>query len=165
MPNTTKTRKPAAAKVEAPRADLVDREPTELHNLFSEYVAEQVGTAELFTPKQAQLAYVLMGRFQKSDKNQARINQSAEQRAAQEAEREARRIAREAKAAEKAATKPVKAAKAPAKAAPAAKATKATKAAPAAKVAPAKKAAPAKAAVKPRPRPTAKPASNAPADF
>lgn len=136
---TKATTKKARAPKKAPRVDLQDREPTTLHSDFAEYIQEETGyEADL---KSVQLATLLRMDFQKSEKNQARIQASREakaealeERARKKAEREEKRAAKEA-----------------------AKAEKSTKA-PAAKKAPAKKAAAKKAAAKaPTRRRAAKP--------
>lgn len=122
----TKTK--AKAKKTAERADLVEKEPTQLHSDFTAYIQEQTGYEA--DEKSVQLATILRMDFQKSDANQARLQaaKSAREQVAQErAERaEARKAAKaektEAKSAKKSTAKaPEKkaAGKAPAKKAPA----------------------------------------------
>lgn len=135
------------------RSALVEKEPTDLHTGFVEYIAEQTGyDADL---KSVQLATILRMDYQRSEANQSRLASSRTAREEAEAAREQARAEREAKReakakadAEKAAAK--KEADAKAKSAPAAK-----KAAPAKKAA----AAPAKKAA-PRRRAAAKPAAS-----
>jgi hypothetical protein len=143
--------KKEASKPAAPRADLVDKEPTDLHEGFAEYVQEQTGIDD-FTAKHAQLAYVLMGKYQKSERNQERLAAAAQARQDLVAAREERAQAREAKAQEKASKAAEKAAAQPKTA------SKSTPKPVAKKTASAAKAAPKPAAGKrpvPRPRPKA----------
>lgn len=130
------TRTKAAAKPKAaPRAALLEKEPTQLHTDFVDYIRSETGYTDV-DPKTVQLSVLLRMDFQRSEQNQARISASKAgkqeaiaARQAKKAEREAARLekqaAKEAKANEPKAEKPAKAAKpepvskAPAKKAPA----------------------------------------------
>ncbi len=143
---------------DAPRADLLEKDPSELHTTFVDYIKEETGFDA--DPKTVQLAVLLRMEFQRSDMNQSRLasgkearESAAQERADRKAEREEKREAREAERAEKAEARE----KAKAEKATAAKETKAAPAkktaAPAAKKAPAKTTtAPAKKAPARRPR-------------
>ena len=128
---------------------LVEKAPTDLHEIFAEWLENETGYDGVDL-KTVQLVTVLRGDFQRSPENKQRIadskvrrEQEIEERAAKREEREAKRAAdKEAKAA---AVKEAREAKAAA-----AKAKK--EAAPAKETAPAKKAASArKAATKTEP--------------
>jgi hypothetical protein len=90
----------------APRADLAEREPTQMHTDFADWIAEQTGVE--VDVKSIQLGTLLRGEFQKSEINQSRMAASKEAK-------EAAAEARAAKAEERAAAKAAKAEKAAAK--------------------------------------------------
>lgn len=114
-----------AKQKEAPRADLIEKDPTESHEALAEFIAEQTG----YDPdvKTVQMVRVLYRPFIRSEEHQGRLETAREAREEAEAAKEERRAEREKKtaAAAKAPAKaPAKkaAAKAPAKKAPAKKA-------------------------------------------
>lgn len=85
----------APRKSTAPeQAALLEKDPTDKHEAFAAYVQEQTGHTD-FTAREAQLAYVLMSKFQKSDQNQRLLAEA-------KANREKAQAARAARAAEKA---------------------------------------------------------------
>lgn len=84
------------------QAALLEKDPTDKHEAFAAYVQEQTGH-EAFDARAAQLAYVLMSKFQKSDQNQRLIAEAKAAREQAEVTREENRAARAEKAAQKAA--------------------------------------------------------------
>lgn len=114
MATATKAKKTVAkpkAK-EVPRQDLADKEPTQLHQDFADYIQEQTGIE--VDVKAVQLATILRMDFQRSETNQARLQASKAAREAAAQARADKRAAREAAKTEKASTSTKKAA-APAK--------------------------------------------------
>jgi len=79
---------PKAAPAPAPRAALAEKDPTPLHENFANWLTRETGyEVDL---KTVQLAAVLRGAFQKSEENQADLEQrraAAEQRVAAREER------------------------------------------------------------------------------
>jgi topoisomerase IA-like protein len=94
---------------EAPRADLIEKEPSETHEALAAFVKEQSG----YQPdlKTVQLVRVLYRPFIKSEEHQERLESSKEARAQAEADKEKRRQEREANAEAKAAKKTASAGK------------------------------------------------------
>lgn len=96
--NKGKVTEPEAT--EAPRADLIEKDPSEAHEALAEFIAEQTG----YDPdvKTVQMVRVLYRPFIRSEEHQGRLTEAKEAREAAEAEKEERRKEREAKAAAKA---------------------------------------------------------------
>ncbi len=119
----------------APRAAMLEKAPTALHEDFKTWLEKETGAKDLDI-KAIQLATVLRGDFQKSDYNQKRLEERRKAIETEAAAREQRAKDRAAKTAEKEKAKADRAAN------PTAKKAAAKKTAPAAKkAAPAKKAA------------------------
>lgn len=128
--------KATTKKATAPKADLLDREPTAMHTSYADWITEQTGYE--VDAKSIQLGTLLRGEYQKSDVNQALMASRAEERAAEAEAREQKKEEREAAKEEKAAKAAEK--KAAAKEAKSAEKPAAKKAAPAKKAPAAKKA-------------------------
>jgi hypothetical protein len=91
---------------ELENAASLEKEPTETHEAFVDYVKETTGySADLRT---VQLAFVLRGKFQNSPQSQEAIAARAERVAAEQAAREEEREAAKAAAADKKAKAPAK---------------------------------------------------------
>lgn len=100
MAKTPKNKAAEAEATEAPRADLIEKDPSEAHEALAEFIAEQTG----YDPdvKTVQMVRVLYRPFIRSEEHQGRLTEAKEAREAAEAEKEQRRLEREKKAAEKA---------------------------------------------------------------
>ena len=143
---------------EPEEARLLEAEPTDMQELFAEWIEQQTGYK--VDVRSTILASLLRAKFQKSPENQQRLadnkarrEQEAIDREQRKQERAERREAKIAAAAEREANREVKSKEKAEKPKPAAKKTAEPKAKPAAKTPAKKTAAPAKkAAAKPAPR-------------
>jgi hypothetical protein len=84
---------------EAPRADLLEKDPSEAHEALAEFIAEQTG----YDPdvKTVQMVRVLYRPFIRSEEHQSRLDGARSAREQAEAEKAERRAEREAAAASK----------------------------------------------------------------
>lgn len=84
---------PEETEDEFPLAFLLDKDPSEIHNRFCEWIGEQTGDPEIADPKTTQLVISQWQKFQKTPEQQeytaARKQRSAEAAAAREAKRDA----------------------------------------------------------------------------
>jgi hypothetical protein len=115
-----KTAKKTASRSAPPRASMIEKEPTQLHQDFADWLEAETG----YKPdiKSVQLATVLRMDFQRSDRNQQSLESRRQAKIQAEQDREKRRQDRAAKksapakkTASKKAAAPAKKASAPAK--------------------------------------------------
>jgi hypothetical protein len=116
-----KTAKKTASRSAPPRASMIEKEPTQLHQDFADWLEAETG----YKPdiKSVQLATVLRMDFQRSDRNQQSLEARRQAKIQAEQDREKRRQDRAAKktapakktAAKKSSATPAKKASAPAK--------------------------------------------------
>lgn len=88
---------PEVEEDEFPLAYLLDKDPSEVHHRFCEWIDEQTGEKELIDPKSVQFVISQWQKFQKTPEQQkftkAKKAASAETAAARDAAREARESA------------------------------------------------------------------------